>query len=197
MRRLMPTAKTTVLPANDGPTIQKGLASCEAIRRQPGSRAPVSSGDLACAVLIPRSERHSHELRRPEPVGKDAIDSTRPGCDRRGAGTGARARGAGTARCAGASATVRAAHAGRGCLGQVLRQAPNPKGELQRVRLSAVCSACGFLLSTVAGPDISGVLATLCGDRLELVSCVERIPGWLVLRAVLPGGHRLCPIPAD
>src|SRR6185295_14213405 len=33
MRRLMLTAKTTVLPANDGPTIQKGLALCEAIRR--------------------------------------------------------------------------------------------------------------------------------------------------------------------
>jgi hypothetical protein len=35
MRRLMPTAKTTVLPANDSPTNQKGLALCEAIRRQP------------------------------------------------------------------------------------------------------------------------------------------------------------------
>jgi hypothetical protein len=67
-------------------------------------------------------------------------------------------------------------------------------GELQRVRLSAVYTACGFCFPL---SPLSGVVAPLYEDRLELAWCVERRPGWLVLRAVLPGGHRLCPIPAD
>lgn len=63
MRRVMPTANTTVLPTDDSPTNQKGLALCEAIKRQRRSIA---------AVCIYRENRESRSQAGAPPAQRTA-----------------------------------------------------------------------------------------------------------------------------
>jgi len=67
MRRLMPTAKTTVLPANDSPATLKGFDLCEAIsRRQPRSRTIRPRTDDEEAKMLFQENSYSALMQQPK-----------------------------------------------------------------------------------------------------------------------------------
>jgi hypothetical protein len=66
MRRLMSTAKTTVLPANDRSACKKGLALCGAIRRQPRVDSCHSGNQMPTVARLDDRPRQTGDFQTPQ-----------------------------------------------------------------------------------------------------------------------------------